>query len=220
MSVVAQAESDRLVRAADDPNGMRTVSLRPSIIYGERDNTIIPLTMLLMRRGKTRQQLGDNTNLVSVTYAGNAADAHIIAASRLLLNPEHVAGEAFYINDGVSLPWWTFVRKIWTLAGDETPPAEVKVISARFVYWMAWFYELVAWITRGKPKMTQTMVYHMTAHRSFNCTKARTVLGYEPKVTTDEGLKRSVQVRWHLSFRSKRSACSSTEQSFLANEKK
>ena len=207
--------------AANDPNGMRTVSLRPSVLYGERDNVITPLSMMLLRKGMTRRQIGDNTNAMSITYAGNGADAHILAASRLLSNPEGVAGEAFFVNDGEPMSYWTFNRKIWSLAGDATPLDEVKVISASSAYWLAWFFELIAWITGGKPKLTGAMVYFATSQRSFNCTKARTVLGYEPKVTSDEGLRRSVKVCLPFSLLLEMfQRADPTEQSFLENEKR
>ena len=79
---------------------MRTASLRVSMLYGERDSTVLPSQMKL----SPNIQIGDNTNLVSCTYAGSSAEAHVLAGSKLISQRKQdwddVAGEAFNINDG------------------------------------------------------------------------------------------------------------------------
>ncbi len=78
--------------------------------------------------GRAATQLGDNKNLFDHTYAGNAADAHLLAAEKLLRSPVGVAGEAFLITDGLPLPMFDFVREVARAAGRPVAPGAVRVI--------------------------------------------------------------------------------------------
>ncbi|EON98735.1 putative sterol-4-alpha-carboxylate 3-dehydrogenase protein [Phaeoacremonium minimum UCRPA7] len=190
----AKAAAERLILAADTPGGMRTTALRPALIYGERDNDIIPMHIANLRGGRTWLQIGDNTNLFSATYAGNAADAHLLAAKRLLTDPDGVAAEPFFITNGQDQPFWTFTRASWRAAGDTTPASQVRVISPVFASAIGWVLEWVAWARGTRPAMTRQTIGFVSRDRYFNITKARTVLGYEPKVDWEDGIKRGVKV--------------------------
>ncbi|KAI8194190.1 Sterol-4-alpha-carboxylate 3-dehydrogenase, decarboxylating [Colletotrichum sp. SAR 10_65] len=125
--IVNEAASDKMTLEYDDPNGMRTCTLRPAAVHGERDNDITPNLMRNYRLGRNKVQLGDNSNLFSTTYVGNAADAHIAASDKLLTAPEGVAGEAFFITNGPPMKFWDFSRTMWKAAGDKTKIEDVKV---------------------------------------------------------------------------------------------
>ncbi|RKU44063.1 erg26, C-3 sterol dehydrogenase [Coniochaeta pulveracea] len=189
----SKAASERLVLAADDQMGMRTVSLRPAVIYGERDNDQIPNFMAKYRAGLGRLQIGDNTNLFSFTYGGNAADAHLLAAEKLLRpDPSGVGGEAFFITNGEPRPFWDFPWAIMRAAGDTTPREQVRVVPRTLALAVAFIAEWFAWLTGSKPFITVPIVKYTTMHRWYNIAKARERLGYEPKVDFEEGIRRGV----------------------------
>lgn len=197
----SKAAGERLVLAADDPMGMRTVSLRPALIYGERDNDQIPNLMANYRAGRGRMQIGDGTNLFSNTYGGNSADAHLLAAAKLLQpDPSGVAGEAFFITNGQPHPFWDFPRAIFRAAGDPTPKDQIRVVPRSVALSVAWAVEWFAWLAGSKPFITVPIVKYTTMHRWYNITKARERLGYEPKVDWEEGIRRGVQVSYHTAF--------------------
>jgi sterol-4alpha-carboxylate 3-dehydrogenase (decarboxylating) len=173
---------------------MRTCSLRPAAIYGERDNDLIPNMMRNMRLGRTKTQIGDNTNLFNHTYGGNAADAHLLAAEKLLHAPEGVAREAFFITNGVNLPFWDFSREVFRCAGDTTRPEEVRVISLSIALWLAWAMEWWFWVKGTVPPLDRSIVRFTCMNRYYDISKARERLGYEPKVEWKEGVKRGVEV--------------------------
>lgn len=190
-----KAAAERLVLAADDPAGMRTVSLRPAVIYGERDNDMTPNLILAYRGGRAGTQIGNGTNVLSITYAGNSADAHLLAAARLLeSDPTGVAGEAFFINNNTPVPFWDFARAVFRAAGDTTPREKVRVINRSVALCVAWISEWVAWFTGSKPMLATAIVKYSTMNRSYNISKAKERLGYEPQVEWEEGVRRAVQV--------------------------
>jgi sterol-4alpha-carboxylate 3-dehydrogenase (decarboxylating) len=173
---------------------MRTCSLRPAAIYGERDNDITPSLMRNYRQGRHRIQIGENNNLFNTTYAGNSADAHLLAAEKLLHAPEGVAGEAFFITNDVPMPFWTFGRTVYRMAGDTTKPEEFKKISLRMALVYAYILEWMAWFKGQQPALNRTTVRITNMTRYYNVSKARARLDWEPKVEWEEGLQRSVKV--------------------------
>jgi sterol-4alpha-carboxylate 3-dehydrogenase (decarboxylating) len=191
-----KAAAERLVLRADNPvGGMRTVALRPAVIYGERDNDMIPNLMATYRAGRHRMQIGDGRNLLSVTYIANSTAAHLLAAARLLEpDPTGVAGEAFFITNGEPVPFWEFARAVFRAAGDTTRPDQIRVVNRTVALCIAWVSEWVAWLTGTKPVLATAQVKYTTMHRWYNITKARERLGYEPEVDWEEGVRRGVKV--------------------------
>ena len=184
--------------------GLKTCSLRPAAIYGERDNDVLPGILRVLDDGRSRFQVGPNTALFATTYAGNAADAHLLAAERLLAvgagaaeEPgKEVAGEAFFVTNGADMPFFTFCRAAWREAGDKTRfPEDVTVVPLWIAVVMAWISETVAWLRGAKPRITVASLRFTTMQRYYNIDKARKRLGYEPAVEWDEGVRRGVRVR-------------------------
>lgn len=55
--------------------------------------------------------------------------------------------------------------------------------------------ETVAWVTGKKTVLTKFRVAYTCATRWHNIEKARRVLGYEPQVGVEEGMRRTMEVR-------------------------
>jgi sterol-4alpha-carboxylate 3-dehydrogenase (decarboxylating) len=71
-------------------------------------------------KGRTGVQMGNNTSLVDFAYAGNVADAHVLAADRLRSDSaDLVAGQMFFITNGEPLPYWNIPRMVWKEMGDD-----------------------------------------------------------------------------------------------------
>lgn len=133
---------------------MLTVALRPACVFGEGDVQTIPSMLTAYKKGQTKFQLGQNTNLFDFSYVGNVAYAHILATIALLstlalstppLDYERVDGEAFFITNDSPLYFWDFARLVWATAGDTTQPSQVWVINkeiglviASLVEWIFW----------------------------------------------------------------------------------
>lgn len=70
--------ADELVQREASAGGLNAVSMRPNVIYGERDRLFTPRVIATVRRGFV-PQIGPGTNQLSCVYAGNVASA-IVAA--------------------------------------------------------------------------------------------------------------------------------------------
>ncbi|KAF4925047.1 Sterol-4-alpha-carboxylate 3-dehydrogenase, decarboxylating [Colletotrichum viniferum] len=203
-----KAASDKMTLEYDDPKGMRTCTLRPAAVHGERDNDITPNLMRNYRLGRNKVQLGDNSNLFSTTYVGNAADAHIAASDKLLTAPEGVAGEAFFITNGPPMKFWDFSRTMWKAAGDETKIEDVKVVSLNMALAYAWAMEWFYWFKGEVSPLNRTIVRFACMSRWYVIDKAKERLGWEPAVGNEEGIRRAVV--WFLKNEKKQKGKEST----------
>ncbi|KAM0802923.1 C-3 sterol dehydrogenase/C-4 decarboxylase family protein [Usnea florida] len=200
---ITKALADTMVLKANCQE-LRTLCLRPPVIYGERDGQSIPGALAVLQDKKTNIQLGDNTNLYDSIYVGNAASAHVKAAKALLMDDRpglKVDGEAFFVTDDSPIPFWDFQRKIWAAAGDKTPLDKVHVIPAWVGMALATVVEYLFWICTLDqvlpPKTLRRDVLRYTfTYRTFCIEKAKERLGYKPLIDTNEGIKRGVE--WAL----------------------
>ena len=92
-----KALGEQAVLAANGTT-LRTLALRPHLIWGPRDNHLVPRIVSRGRAG-TLRRVGDGTNKVDTTYIENAARAHLLAADALATNPR-AAGRPFFISQG------------------------------------------------------------------------------------------------------------------------
>ena len=182
---------------------MLTISIRPAGIFGEGDMQVVPGLLKAYYGKQTKFQIGDNMNLYDFTYVGNVAYAHILAAIALLnthalsikpLDHEKVDGEAFFITNGEPLYFWDMARLVWKAAGDKTDPSQVWVIGKDMGLTIASIMEWLWWFAGGrKPNLSRKVINYSTISRYYNIDKAKTMLGYKPKVSMEEGIVRTVK---------------------------
>src|SRR5207247_1587811 len=113
----SKALAERAVLAASGA-GLATVALRPHLIWGPRDNHLIPRLIARARAGKLKR-VGAGNNLISMSYVENAAHAHLLAADRLAPGSP-VAGQAYFINEPEAVNLWGWVNELLVLAGLPT----------------------------------------------------------------------------------------------------
>ncbi len=77
--------AEEAVLKANDPTkeGLLTIALRPSGIFGPRDGQGSLAMAQAAKRGQWRVMIGANDNLFDMTYVDNAAHAHVLAADKL-----------------------------------------------------------------------------------------------------------------------------------------
>jgi len=184
-----KAAAERLVLAANGPD-LATVSLRPHLIWGPGDNHLIPRLIGRARAGRLRQ-IGEGTNRADVTYVDNAAAAHLLAADRLSPGSP-IAGKAYFISDGAPVQVWPFINRILALAG--LPPVTRRVPLAVAYAAGAVLEATYKLLGRSEqPPMTRFVAVQLATSHWFDISAARRELGYEPVVSTGEGLKRLAQ---------------------------
>jgi nucleoside-diphosphate-sugar epimerase len=181
-----KAVAERKILAANGPR-LATVALRPHLIWGPGDTHLVPRILERGRAGRLRR-VGRASKLVDSVYIDNAADAHLLAADRLAPGSPP-AGKAYFITNGEPLPLWELVNKI--LAAGGVAPV-TRSVPYRLAYAAGWLLERVYALRRedGDPPMTRFLARELATAHWFDISAARRDLGYEPRVSTDEGLRR------------------------------
>jgi nucleoside-diphosphate-sugar epimerase len=181
-----KAMAEMTVLAANDDQ-LSTVALRPRLVWGPGDSNLVPQLVDRARSGKLRF-VGDGSNLVDTVYIDNAADAHILAADRLEPGAP-CAGRPYFISNGEPWPLKKIVNGILRAAG--LPPEERTVPLKMALAAGAVLENLFkVFPTRSGPRMTRFIARNLATAHWFDISAARRDLGYEPKVTIEEGLRR------------------------------
>lgn len=180
---------------AENSEDFRTCALRPSVICGPGDTQLVPTIHACIAKGETPFIIGEATNLYDFTYVSNVADAHVLAAENLLTTAT-AAGEAFLITNGEPVPFRDFCLAVWAHFGhvpkfQVTIPVSVASVVGFIAEWATWMLGTQATLSRGSVRD-----YTQTAYANIG--KARKILGYEPRVSLDEGLKIACEVRNHI----------------------
>ena len=183
-----KAVAERMVLAANSPT-LATVALRPHLIFGPGDPHLIP--RVIARAGQGRLvQVGDGKNLVDVTYIDNAADAHVKAADALTLGGR-CAGRAYFISQGKPVSLWPWLNELLTAVGV---PTVTRSMSFRNAYRAGIAFETayrVFGIVR-EPPMTRFLATQLAKSHYFDISCARRDFGYDPTISTADGVQRLV----------------------------
>lgn len=181
-----KAAAEKAVLAANGPN-LATVALRPHLIWGPGDPHLIPRLLTRARAGKLRR-IGSRPVKVDATYIDNAADAHILAGDKVAVGSP-VAGKVYFISNGEPVELWPFIDRILAAAG--LPPL-TRTVSAWKARLAGLVLEWTYWLLRlpGEPPMTQFVANQMSTAHWYDISAARRDLGYEPRISIEEGLQR------------------------------
>lgn len=184
-----KAIAERHVRAANGA-ALRTVALRPHLIWGPGDNHLVPRIVARARAGQLRK-IGSGAAKVDSVYVDNAADAHLLAADRLAAPPGEpsCAGKVYFITNAEPLPIGELLDRILAAAG--LPKLE-RSVPAGVAYGAGFLAELAYRALRieQEPRMTRFLAKQLSTAHWFDPSAARRDLGYEPRVSIDEGMRR------------------------------
>lgn len=183
----SKAMAEQAVLSAAQSGGLRTVSLRPHLIWGPRDNHLIPRLIVAARRGRLRQ-VGDGRNLVSVAYVENVAAAHL-RAEESLRDSAKISGKAYFINEPEAVNLWEWINLLLQRSG--LPPV-TRRISANAAWRLGAVLEGVWTLLRlgGEPPMTRFVASQLSGSHSYSAEAAARDFGYCPTVSIAEGLRR------------------------------
>jgi nucleoside-diphosphate-sugar epimerase len=178
--------AERIVTAAKS-KGLASIILRPRALFGPGDTTIFPRLLRALQRGRL-PVIGDGQNMVDLTYIDNAVDAVELACQA---GPEAVHSVC-NISNGEPVKLWSVIATLAAALGLHAPSRKV---SRRTAMALAGAAEAWARAARAKqePTLTRYGVSVLADSMTLDLSRARTLLGYRPQVSIDEGLARFVQ---------------------------
>jgi nucleoside-diphosphate-sugar epimerase len=188
----SKVEAEKLALEYHRKHGVPVTVVRPGFIYGPRDRSVLPKLVDQLREGWIIY-IAKGKYALNTTYVGNLVDAIFLAAE----NPAAV-GEVFNVTDGEFVPKRRFFEAIADGLGLPRPRRNIPLFLGRF---LANWREAV-FRRKNKPhppRITQAKLKFAGLNLDFGIGKARTVLGYDPKVGFDEGMKAAIE--WYKSER-------------------
>jgi nucleoside-diphosphate-sugar epimerase len=182
-----KALAEKMVLEANGQHHLLTCALRPHLIWGPRDQHLIPRLLERAQKGQLRR-VGNGRNRIDAVYVGNAAAAHLLAAAAL--QPASPAcGKAYFITNGEPVNCWQWMNQILALA--RLPPVE-RSISLPAAYAAGAMLE-AAWKVMARsdePRMTRFLAAQLGTSHWFDIGAARRDLQYEPKISMADGMKK------------------------------
>ncbi|KAM5533594.1 hypothetical protein V8D89_012707 [Ganoderma adspersum] len=118
------------------------------------------------------------------------------ALARMEDAPLQVAGQVFFITNGEPTGFWDMPRVLYGCfdAHFQRPNTKRRwILPQQLGLMLGSAAEWWAWLVGKEPGFTRYRVSYSCAWRCFNIEKARKVLGYEPQVGLEEGLKRTFE---------------------------
>jgi 2-alkyl-3-oxoalkanoate reductase len=174
--------AELLVRAANGAGGLATTVVRPGVIWGPGDITIVPRLADLLRR---RQMIliGGGRNLLGLSHIESLARGLVLAAEA-----PRAAGQVYHMTDGEEI---TAREAVDALAAVMGVPEARFSLPYGVVYGVAALIEGAARLAgrQTPPRMTRYGVRLVACHCRYDIGRARRELGYQPEVTFREGIK-------------------------------
>jgi len=174
-----KALGERLVRGANRGR-FETVVVRPRLVWGPGDTTILPGVAEAVR-SKQFLWVDGGRHLTSTTHVDNVVEGLVLAGAR------GAAGAAYFITDGEPVVFREFMTELAATSGIELPNKSIPRPVAGFA---AAASEAI-WRTlklKGKPPVTR-MAYWLTAFETtIDISRARAELGYTPVRTIADGM--------------------------------
>jgi nucleoside-diphosphate-sugar epimerase len=182
---IAEREIDAWTR-----QGLPAITLRPQGIFGPHDPSLMPRFIRIAKK-KIFPKIGKHDVQIDLTYIDNAVDAVLLAASAA----EKCIGQKYNISNGEAVDLYVFTEKTLREIGH---PVKFKNFSFPFLWSFAslleFVYKLFPFL--GEPPITRYSVCVLSFSRTLNLEKAKTDLGYIPKVSVQQGLTQ--YVAWYL----------------------
>ncbi|MFI5358394.1 MAG: NAD-dependent epimerase/dehydratase family protein [Opitutales bacterium] len=164
---------------------LRTVALRPHLIWGVGDPHLVPRILARARAGRLRI-IGDGRNRVDLTHIDNAADAHLLAEQALIPANSPAAGRAYFITNGEPVVLWDWINQLLRALGEPPVTRKISLGAALLIGAVceaAWSILPVP----GEPPMTRFVAAELAKDHWFDISAARRDLGYTPRVSMAAG---------------------------------
>lgn len=171
-----------VAQANDSARGFETIILRPRLIWGEGDKTILPAVTAMAAAGKFLW-IDEGRAMTSTTHIDN-----LVAAITLALT-KGGGGGAYFVVDGPPVRFRDFLTRYLAAAGVTLPDKSLPGAAVRLIA------NLTEPLFRLAGSKTAPPITRFTAHiMSRDCTvrdaRAKADLGYRPVISIDEGLAR------------------------------
>ncbi len=171
--------AEKLVTAANSER-MKTISLRPTLIWGPRDTSILQVIKDMARRGLF-VLLGNGQHMISTCHVYNLVHG-VDAALK-----SDKGGETYFIKDDGDLTikeWYKYLAK---LAAIPVPTRSIPVwLASTVANTCDWLWRVLK--LKSQPPITPFAVALMSSSLTLSTEKLKKELDWQPIITREQGI--------------------------------
>jgi nucleoside-diphosphate-sugar epimerase len=162
-------EAETQVLQLNNPPNFGVINIRPGDVYGPGSSSWVVRPLELMESHKF-VLVNNGRGVMNHIYVDNLIDGIWLAIE------QETYGETFNLTDGYETSWKDYYHRLADIAGMPKPismPAFLAKAGAKL------------------QNLSPEMIDIVTRPHAYSIAKARHVLGYEPKISLDEGMART-----------------------------
>jgi len=178
----AKTAAEKIVRDAVRDRHLRAVLLRPGRVFGPGMSLLTP--EVARRVGNVFVVLGDGTRELPLVYVEDVIDAILLAAETSKFD-----GRVFHIVDRTQI---TQNQVVSNYISKNTKKAKVIHVPVAVVYSLALGFEVLAKVLRRPAPLSVYRVKSALARIQFDCTRAESELGWQPRIGVASGLEETM----------------------------
>ncbi|XP_066058202.1 3 beta-hydroxysteroid dehydrogenase type 7-like [Chamaea fasciata] len=190
--IVLQANGKKLSNGGT----LRTCIIRANTIYGEKAAFLQELYLRARARNGVLNYLEPEDTERNLTYVGNVAWMHVLAARHLQLQPDLLAGQVYYCYDDTPSSKGFLVRHQLLASADPS----VR-LGSHIPYWKMWLMIQLHRVIRAvlppswrpQPFLSVALLNTIVTSFSFQTDKASRHFGYKPLFTWQESRLRTAE---------------------------
>ena len=171
--------AEKLVLEFHQQGQLDCVIIRPTWLIGPRDRYSLPAVVRYLKEGKLAL-INKGQALQSFVHPKDVAQALILAAKQ-----PQASGQVYLIDSGERRTIREFYSILAKLTGAQIPS---KNLPYALAYTIGTVLETIAKLKKAEqaPRLTQLRVKLLGANHSYDISKARRELGYNPRINLEE----------------------------------
>jgi nucleoside-diphosphate-sugar epimerase len=178
---ISKAEGERAARRFARENNLPLVVIRPACTYGPRSDAWTMQPLRRVRRGAP-VLIGKGDGICNAVYIDNLIDLIVLA-----LKNDAAIGQAFIGAEGRGVTWREFYATYARMVGMD----HVNALPRWAMLAAATASEVLARVTGRAPFLSRSSIAFYSHHVVYDISKAQKMLGYAPRVSFEEGMRRT-----------------------------
>jgi nucleoside-diphosphate-sugar epimerase len=170
-------ESEQALLSVDTPDFCVTI-VRPGDVYGPGSVPWISRPLEMMRKGRFFLP-GGGRGVINTVYVDNLVDGIFLAID------SGAHGEAFNVADGVAVSCAEYFGRLAAIAGLSTP----RSLPAPVMMGLAGLLGMLGKLGLTKEEASVDTVRYLSRPYAYCIDKARSRLGYSPRIRLEEGFE-------------------------------
>lgn len=182
----SKSAAERIARRYQRSDRLGVTIVRPGLLLGERDRTILPGVIEFLE-SSTAAYIGSGNNHLPYVYAGDVAEACILGATT-----DNASGRIYGVASDEDVTQRSLFQAAAEEAGLRTPS---RIVPFRLAYAAAFFME--AWCLvnrrRRRPTVTRFGLNMIALDYDEDSSRLKRELGWQPTVSMREAVRRTVE---------------------------